>query len=128
MDTTTIILIVLATIVGAGLGGYIAVHQASQQVVKSIDVVRSDVQRFLSVADQKLAQFKIVVPPVEVPQPVIQTSLSPWSAFWLGLGFVGGMIAWRLLRPAWQKAESWAIKKGRTFYGYRKRKSKSRKQ
>ncbi len=88
MSGEVVMLVALAAlvVVGAGIGGYIAAKPAADAVV-------AEVRQFVR-------DFEVKVPPVEVevPQPVIQASISPWSAFWLGLGFVVGMIALQILK------------------------------
>lgn len=113
-----VLLLVLVTLFGSALGGYLAskpVQQKALQIGQKIEIM----------AD-RLANLKIDVPPVEVPQPKLEVSLSPWSAFWIFVATISGIWLSTLFRKSkiGKSIEKYIVIKERKEQRYGRKKSK----
>jgi ABC-type branched-subunit amino acid transport system permease subunit len=92
-----VIAVVLAALVGAAVGGYVALKPTADKIDVAVSSALEAVKQDAHQAAEALANLK-----VEVPQPkvTVSASISPWSAFWIFLATVAGIVGARL----WSKS------------------------
>jgi hypothetical protein len=106
MDNTilTTLLIVLAALVGAALGGYMALKPTADRIDTAVNTIARHSEETLAAVKQDAHQAAKALAnlKVEVPQPkvTVSASISPWSAFWIFLATVAGIVGARL----WSKS------------------------
>ncbi len=119
MDNTLVILFVLAAFAGAVVGAYIAWQPVAKSVEESVQQTQAEtaktlqeVQKAAQQAGEGLSNIS-----VDVPQPKVVVTLSPWSAFWIFAATVLGFWTaqywpWKIApRTRKQKASSRMCKK-----------------